>query len=32
MLTDADVAHFHARLRDLSGDATDWILEGRRAL
>lgn len=32
LLDDADIAHFHDRLRELAGDAAAWILEGRAAL
>ena len=32
LLSDADIAHFHARLEKLAGDAAPWILEGRAAL
>lgn len=31
LLDGEDVAHFQARLRELAGDATDWVLEGRAA-
>jgi len=29
LLSSDDVAHFEERLRDLAGDAADWVLEGR---
>ena len=32
VLSREDVAHFHDRLRHLSGDAADWVLNGRSAL
>jgi hypothetical protein len=32
LLDDRDIAHFNERLRDLAGEATDWILRGRLAL
>ncbi len=32
LLGDRDIAHFHERLRELAGDATDWVLRGRVAL
>jgi aryl sulfotransferase len=32
LLDDRDIAHFHERLRELAGDATDWVLRGRVAL
>jgi aryl sulfotransferase len=32
LLDDGDIAHFHERLRELAGDATDWVLRGRIAL
>jgi hypothetical protein len=32
LLDDRDIAHFDERLRELAGDATDWVLEGRVAL
>ena len=32
LLTPADLEHFEQRLRALAGDATPWILAGRRAL
>ena len=32
LLDDRDVAHFDERLRELAGDATDWVLRGRVAL
>jgi hypothetical protein len=32
LLTDEDLAHFDARLRQLTGDAADWVLRGRAAL
>ncbi len=31
-LSAEEVAHFHARLRDLAGDTTEWVLNGRAAL
>jgi aryl sulfotransferase len=31
-LDERDIAHFDERLRDLAGDATDWVLKGRVAL
>lgn len=32
LLSEDDVGHFHAHLRELSGDAADWILRGRAGL
>src|SRR5919108_932377 len=32
ILDDNDLAHFDERLRELAGDATDWVLRGRVAL
>ena len=32
LLTDDDLAHFHARLKDLTVDAAEWVLNGRAAL
>lgn len=32
LLDDRDIAHFNERLRELAGDATDWVLGGRVAL
>ena len=32
LLDDREVAHFDERLRELAGDATDWVLRGRPAL
>jgi aryl sulfotransferase len=32
LLDDSELDHFHARLRDLAGDAADWMLKGRVAL
>ncbi len=32
LLTPAELAHFHDRLRALAGDATDWVVHGRAAL
>lgn len=32
LLDDREVAHFDERLRELAGDATDWVLRGRLAL
>jgi hypothetical protein len=32
LLDDSDIARFDDRLRDLAGDATDWVLRGRIAL
>ena len=32
LLDDRDIAHFNERLRELAGDATDWVLRGRVAL
>ncbi len=32
LLGDDDIIHFQSRLRDLAGEATPWILEGRAAL
>ncbi len=32
LLDDRDIAHFHERLRELAGDAGDWVLRGRVAL
>ena len=32
LLDDRDIAHFNERLRELAGDATGWVLEGRVAL
>jgi aryl sulfotransferase len=32
LLTDDDLAHFHDRLADLTGDAAGWVLSGRAAL
>jgi aryl sulfotransferase len=32
LLDESDIAHLHERLRELAGDATDWVLEGRAAL
>jgi aryl sulfotransferase len=32
LLDTVDIAHFQARLRELAGDATDWVLQGRAAL
>ena len=31
LIDDRDIAHFHERLRELAGDATEWVLEGRVA-
>jgi hypothetical protein len=31
-LDESDIDHFHARLNELAGDATPWILNGRVAL
>ncbi len=31
-MTEVDEAHFHIRLAELAGDASDWILRGRAAL
>ena len=32
LLDDSDVRHFNERLRELAGEATDWVLRGRLAL
>jgi hypothetical protein len=32
LLDRSDIAHFHARLLALAGDATDWVLQGRVGL
>jgi hypothetical protein len=32
LLTSQDIAHFHARLDELAGDAADWVTRGRSAL
>ena len=32
LLTDDDLAHFHARLKDLTGDAAEWVLNGHATL
>jgi hypothetical protein len=32
LLSDDDIVHFDTRLRDLAGDAEDWVLAGRTAL
>jgi aryl sulfotransferase len=32
LLSEAEVAHFHRRLRELAGPASEWVLHGRRAL
>src|SRR4051794_11679798 len=32
LLAPDDVAHFHERLHDLAGDATEWVTRGRSAL
>jgi hypothetical protein len=32
LLDDRDIAHFDKRLRDLAGEASDWVLRGRVAL
>lgn len=32
LLTPAEIDHFDARLRDLAGDAYDWIIRGKAAL
>jgi hypothetical protein len=32
LLTPADLEHFDARLRELSGDSYDWIMRGKAAL
>jgi hypothetical protein len=32
LLDRSDIDHFHARLLELAGDATDWVLQGRVAL
>jgi diadenosine tetraphosphatase ApaH/serine/threonine PP2A family protein phosphatase len=32
LLSASEVVQFHRRLRELAGDATDWVLQGRSAL
>jgi aryl sulfotransferase len=32
LLDDSDIAHFNERLRQLAGEATDWVLSGRVAI
>jgi aryl sulfotransferase len=32
LLTAAEIAHFDERLRDLAGDAYDWVMSGRSGL
>ncbi len=32
LLDEDDLAHFDARLREVAGDASDWVLRGRRSL
>ncbi len=32
LLDDRDITHFNERLRDLAGEASDWVLRGRVAL
>jgi hypothetical protein len=32
LLTEADLQHFDERLRQLAGDAYDWVMTGRKAL
>jgi len=32
LMTEDDFGHFHDRLRELAGDAADWILRGRAGL
>ena len=32
LLDEKDLQHFDERLRELAGDATDWVLKGREAL
>jgi hypothetical protein len=32
LLTQDELAHFDERLRELAGDAYDWVMSGRSAL